>query len=215
MYCGYCGSKLKDDAKFCGHCGKPAKKPSTSPAPFPASDRPSAPSGVALPGSVGPNTVTSGVGPAVGPNDVASDDVSAGRGPDAVPSAKAAAPEPAAPVRPADGVGILGKVTGKVGDKMGAAIAGAAEGPASLSGADRKRFAGLSKTAGGANAPIPAEDLRTFLIGVAVAVVVFVLCAVAAVTYHNGLWGNASDGEWETSTVAIMEYGIADEDVVD
>lgn len=210
MYCGYCGSKLKDDAKFCGHCGKPTKKPAVNPAPSPAPDRPLSPSGAALPGSDGSVAITSNAVSSAGPAVGSSDDVSAEKGPDAVPSAKTAAP-----VQPASGVGILGKVAGKVGDKMSAAITGATEGPASLSGADRKRSTGLLKTAGGANAPIPAEDLRTFLIGVAVAVVVFALCAVAAVTYHNGLWGNASAGEWETSTVAVMEYDNADEDMAD
>ncbi|MBQ2781203.1 MAG: zinc ribbon domain-containing protein [Clostridia bacterium] len=35
MFCGYCGAKLPDDARFCSACGKPTAGAATPPAPAP------------------------------------------------------------------------------------------------------------------------------------------------------------------------------------
>lgn len=41
------------------------------------------------------------------------------------------------------------------------------------------------------NAHIAPDDLRVFLIGAAIVLAVFAVCAAAAVTYRLGIWGNA------------------------
>lgn len=88
----------------------------------------------------------------------------------------------------------IGELFGNISSKLDKAIASSST----------PRFTEASAK----NSSIAPEDLRIFLIEVAVAVVLFVICAIAAVTYHNGLWGNATAEGGDYTTIVEYDAGI-------
>ena len=183
MYCGHCGTKLKDDANFCGSCGKPTKfgvarhrnaTPVQTPAPVQQpvqtsvqSPEPAQSEPVEL--KLAEPTPMSPEPESTQPESVESEPV--------IPAPVYSEPVELEPVHPE---------------------------PVSPELVHPEPV--LSEPAR-PNASIDPNDMRTFIIGVIVAIVLFAACAVAAVTYHNGLWGSTGAEAWQSMPV-VVEYGV-------